>query len=109
MTNGIELIAAERARQMVVEGWTADHDDKHEHGEMAHAAACYAVGEPVFVQNRYYLYDDMRLTEVSFLNLWPWGAEWYKPNDRISDLVRAGALIAAEIDRLLREQGGTGS
>jgi hypothetical protein len=31
---------------------------------------------------------------------WPWSFEWWKPKDRIRNLVRAGALIAAEIDRL---------
>jgi len=35
-------------------------------------------------------------------NLWPWGKEWWKPSDRRRDLVKAGALIAAEIDRLDR-------
>lgn len=35
---------------------------------------------------------------------WPW-AWWWKPSTEIRDLVKAGALIAAEIDRLQRETG----
>lgn len=34
---------------------------------------------------------------------WPWAVRWWKPKDPIRDLVRAGALIAAEIDRLQRK------
>jgi hypothetical protein len=36
---------------------------------------------------------------------WPWDAEWFRPvpKDRIRELVKAGALIAAEIDRLNRQ------
>jgi hypothetical protein len=80
-SQGVELIKAERQRQVKVEGWTPEHDAKHTEGELATAAACYALGE--------------------LDNTWPWEAHWWKPKDRISNLVRAGALIAAEIDRLL--------
>jgi hypothetical protein len=40
---GAELIAAERQRQIEVEGWTPEHDAAHDGGELAIAAACYAV------------------------------------------------------------------
>ena len=35
---------------------------------------------------------------------WPWDESWFKPtpDDRIRELVKAGALILAEIDRLQR-------
>lgn len=108
MTKGVELIAAERERQMEVEGYTPDHDDKHTNGALAFAAAVYAAGFPVYGEERLYLYGDTRLPQVTMVNLWPWDSCWYKPKDRLSDLVRAGALIAAEIDRLLRKQGGVG-
>ena len=42
MSEGIRLIAAERQRQVDVEGWTPAHDDEHDEGELAIAAACYA-------------------------------------------------------------------
>lgn len=91
MKTGIELITKERQRQIDVEGWTPEHDDEHVDGQLAKAAACYA--DPFgFFQG--------------IPSRWPWFAEWYKPsaNDRVRDLVKAGALIAAEIDRLQRIQ-----
>lgn len=36
---------------------------------------------------------------------WPWHSSWWKPSDDpIRNLVKAGALIAAEIDRLQRQR-----
>jgi hypothetical protein len=103
---GTELIAAERARQIEVEGWTPEHDDAHTGGEMAIAAAYYAWPAP---------------RPLAVKKAWPWDAKWRKPavpggrigfpephtpeevrEARMHDLVRAGALIAAELDRLQR-------
>lgn len=86
---GAVLIAQERQRQMDAEGWTPGHDDKHTNGELAVAGACYALWG--------------KATVITPL-LWPWSDEYWKPKDQLSNLVRAGALIAAEIDRLLRAQ-----
>lgn len=90
-TQGVAAIAAERKRQMEVEGWTPEHDDGHDDGELAFAAASYAL----FAHLR-------RRVPPEF---WPWDPQWWKPKDRRSNLVRAGALIAAEIDRLDRAAG----
>lgn len=105
---GVERIAAERQRQIDVEGWTPEHDDKHINGELAEAAACYA-NPTIAVDPR-----------ISTPEGWPWAAGWWKPGidyrnqfirhsslhghveGRIRDLVKAGALLAAEIDRLQR-------
>jgi hypothetical protein len=88
---GIELIAAERKRQIEEEGWTAGHDDQHKDGELAKAAASYAYPHEGYVYNRR-------------AALWPWADEWYRPtpDNRIRELVKSGALVVAEIDRLLR-------
>jgi len=101
-TTGADLIALERNRQVLEEGWTLEHDDYHVDHELAQAAACYAWPEP-------------RPIEVK--KAWPWDREWWKPtlpasgaesdwrekrDARVRDLVKAGALIAAEIDRLQR-------
>lgn len=88
---GIELIAEERKRQIEVEGWTPEHDSNHNCGQLSDAAICYAMRG----------YWKKRLS-TWFAVIWPFGIEWYKPseNDRVRDLVKAGALIAAEIDRL---------
>lgn len=92
--NGAELIAAERQRQIDAEGWTPDHDDEHGGGELADAAFVYL----------------WHVTTRAFPTpgqpprlFWPWAPEWYKPSDDpVRNLVKAGALIAAEIDRLER-------
>lgn len=90
---GIELIAAERQRQQQAEGWTPEHDDTHDHGEMVIAAARYALHDVPVVTSE---------TRQALTVLWRWASCWWKPKDRIRNLVRAGALIAAEIDRLQR-------
>ncbi len=94
--NVIDEIAAERKRQIDAEGWTPEHDDEHDEGELAIAASCYA--SPVFPEG----------WQVPFA--WPWDRKWWKPKSRRRDLIRAAALIVAEIerlDRITRESGGT--
>ncbi len=90
--NVIEEIAAERRRQMEVEGWTPQHDDEHERGEMAQAAACYAMSSCGHM-------DWMR---ARALGMWPWAQKWWKPKGGRPDLIRAAALLVAEIERLDR-------
>lgn len=89
MKTGIELIAEERERQKQIEGWTPEHDDAHEAEEMLQAAICYCGHAASY---------EMNLSDVP----WPWAQEWWKPSNPIRDLTKAGALIAAEIDRLQR-------
>lgn len=95
MKTGIEIIAEERARHATVEGWTPEHDDAHDKGELASAAAAYAMVP------RRQSGDD---SPEEAPEIWPWDEDWWKPcpNDRVHELAKAGALIAAEIDRLQR-------
>lgn len=97
-------VLSERRRQVEVEGWSAEHDDEHSRGQMASAAACYASPTRPFkaqvIAGRGY----EPYTEYS--DLWPWSDEWWKPKSRRENLVRAGALILAEIERLDRLAGG---
>lgn len=100
--NIIDEITAERVRQINAEGWTAEHDDAHDKGEMAAAAACYAAPFRVFraiekVGRGYEVF-------TAYVDAWPWHDQWWKPKDRRRDLVRAAALIVAEIERLDRSQ-----
>lgn len=99
MKTGIELIAEERQRQVEKEGWTPEHDEQHTEGQLADAAACYAMSDEArdFINTNWG--NDM------WLHIWPFDLEWWKPspNDRIRELTKAGALIAAEIDRLQSE------
>lgn len=98
MKTGIELIAEERKRQIEVEGWTAEHDKECDQNELAAAAAAYAFTP--FMKDR--ISDGY---EIPPSPMWPkyWLAKWWKPcpRNRIRELQKAGALIAAEIDRLL--------
>ena len=98
-TPGAELIAGERKRQEAEEGWTSEHDDtEHRYGDLTQAAVSYAQNAICQIQRS----DYPRPTP------WPWEFAWWKPSaDPIRNLVKAGALIAAEIDRLLRERTRT--
>ena len=106
MKTAIELITEERDRQIEKEGWSEWHDDSHKRDQLAIAAATYALPD--------------RLRGDRLKNgkpkMWPWANEWWKPGeyvrlkikkpltaDRVRELVKAGALIAAEIDRLQRK------
>lgn len=101
MKNSIQIIQEERQRQILVEGYTDKHDDEHGGGEMAFAASCYA---------RYAGYQsEIDGSEFGSVNKelvdseWPWELSWWKPEDsKIKNLAKAGALIAAEIDRIQR-------
>lgn len=104
VVGGILAIAAERRRQVETEGWTPEHDDKHNKGEMAGAAACYAMYDLSIPNIR--LGHSVVLT---IRDLWPWALSWWKPTDARCNLVKAGALIAAEIDRLDRATPSTGA
>ena len=97
MKTGLELIAEERHRQVAGENWTPQHDDEHDAGELAAAASAYAM-------NAACLLHPMCGTPLESPPIvWPWDAAAWKPKEPIRDLVRAGALIAAEIDRLQRK------
>lgn len=92
--NGISLIEAERIRQRVKEHYDAAHDDEHTNYELSRAACCYAetgYGGP-------YSFPSEKQSPPA----WPWDGGWKPSADPIRNLSKAGALIAAEIDRVLR-------
>ncbi len=103
MKTGVELIKAERARQKKVEGWSAENDDRQVSGEMNDAAICYAGATAKLMRGeslRVIQLDPMFSSKFPF----PYEDQWWKPSDDpIRNLVKAGALIAAEIDRLQRK------
>lgn len=97
-------IVAERERQVTGEGWSPEHDAGLPAGELATAAGCYlarAVGEIVGLHARPEHPVTARVdTDGDHIALrWPWDPEWWKPKSPDRDLIRAGALIAAEADR----------
>lgn len=103
-------VLAERQRQISAEGWTPEHDDRHGNGSLALAAGCYAMfaSAPDAAREETDLPADLSASgetvpgALAWLEIWPWDRKWWKPKDRRSDLVRAGALILAEIERLDR-------
>jgi hypothetical protein len=95
--NGVQLIAEERKRQISEEGYDSTHDDAHDEGEIACAAAAYAIPDHVTK-------GVIAKTASPRMHFWPWAATGFKPSpdNRIRELVKAGALIVAEIERLQR-------
>jgi hypothetical protein len=91
---GAELISTERQRQITEEGWSAASDDEHTCGELALAGAAYALTGIEDIAER--------PLRAEIRRLFPWSLDWLKPRNPVRDLTRAGALIAAELDRLLR-------
>ena len=91
--SGVELIAAERRRQVEEKGWTAEHDRAHDHGELAVAAAELAVDGTDAEVKAWGFAGDLcgAVAKHGYLGTAP---------NRIQALVIAGALIAAEIDRV---------
>lgn len=100
-------VLAERRRQIEAEGWTPEHDDEHGLGELARAAACYALHAASQASE----HPGISLSlESSALGVWPWDQSWHKPGDQRRNLVKAGALILAELERLDRASAhGIGS
>lgn len=91
--HGADLIREERRRQIEVEGYDTMHDRHHTPQVLCRAAVGYALHE-----------DPSTLTAEAAAGLWPWSRDFWKPKDQLRNLVRAGALIAAAIDRLQHEQ-----
>lgn len=86
---GVQKIESERRRQIAIEGWTPEHDSAYQNGELRRAAACYALG-------------------ARPPGLWPWADSWWKPSTVERNLEKAGALLAAELDRISAAGGVIG-
>ena len=100
-------VLMERRHQEREEGFTLDHDDAHINQELARAALAY-LRQYAAYQHRY---DPNNKKDYQFQDpididddgvAWPWELHWWKPKDPRHDLVRAAALILAEIERIDR-------
>lgn len=100
----LDEIAGERRRQVEVEGWTAEHDDGHDFGDLAAAAGCYAINaDPEGWRSNDHHFDEAgHATSPSY---WPWDAAWWKPSTPRRDMVKAAALLVAAIERHDRQSG----
>ncbi len=93
MNKAEQDVLAERQRQIDVEGWTPKHDDEHYDGALSAAAACYLMHK-----------NSRNPFKKDWFPFWPWGDTYWKPKSERENLVRAGALIIAEIERLDRQE-----
>lgn len=90
MSSAARDVLTERRRQIDAKGWTPEHDDQYKDGELADAAASYALSANAT--------GGLRPT------YWPWGKEWWKPTNPRRDLIKAAALAIAAIERLDRAE-----
>lgn len=107
VTDAARDVLAERLRQVEKEGWTTKHDDEHYTGEIAYAAICYLTNAAVTAKMfglgiLTYAECVERGASIPKPEVWPWETEWWKPSGQRRDLVKAAALIIAEIDRIDR-------
>lgn len=92
---GVQLIAEESHRQRTEKGFTVEHDaetygaDDHKRLHLGEAATCYAINA-VSNGGQFFAIEEN----------WPWNLAWWKPESPRADLIKAGALIAAQIDLL---------
>lgn len=106
MKTGIELIAEERKRQIESEGYSIKHDLEHNVREFIHAAITYTRSSDLSLHSETFKPgDNWHETNEPFYREevkcgWPWDEKSFKPTTPLRDLVKAGALIAAAIDRL---------
>jgi hypothetical protein len=102
-TRAVFDVLSERDRHVAKENWSHEHDDAHTRGELAEAGACYAINAARSAQGLNAPSCLLRLgpSEPPF-HLWPWDMSWWKPRSAREDLVRAAALIIAEIERIDR-------
>jgi hypothetical protein len=86
---GVEMIQAERIRQMDEEGWSMEHDDEHVNAELVEAAVGYADTAAMQVRGN--------CAWMAEPKNWPWEIKWWKPSEHpMVNLKKAGALIAGE-------------
>lgn len=99
-SQAIHDVLAERQRQIYGEGFGALRDDNYRGAELARAGAAYAIASGETGKHR-------NLTNAQLATIWPWSVEWWKPSTPRRDLVKAAALIIAEIERLDRAEART--
>jgi hypothetical protein len=103
MGMGIELIAAERKRQIVEEDWPIERNEDYTNEQLVWLACYYALPKPISVPNGHFILPER------FFDIADWNYAWAKRDGkpRIQQLVVAAALLAAEIDRLIESTLGS--
>jgi hypothetical protein len=101
--NILYQIAEERRRQVEDLALSTEEDDGATQGQLARMASGYAFGSTVYADL------GQGLKPGSAPDFWPHGRAYYNPEDPRSDLIRAAALIVAEIERLDRAEEKAGA
>jgi len=98
-STAVRDLLAERRRQVSEEGHTLKRDDQYTEGQLAQAASAYAFwADPRGARQD----DHIDYLDSRPVGLWPWAKEHWKPTSPRLMLIKAGALILAEIERLDR-------
>ncbi|MBH3307890.1 hypothetical protein I5P84_00290 [Pseudomonas mosselii] len=98
-STAVRDLLAERRRQVREEGHTLERDDQYTEGQLAQAASAYAFwADPRGASQD----DHIDYLYSSQVGLYPWAKEHWKPTSQRLMLIKAGALILAEIERLDR-------
>lgn len=99
MPIGVRRIAAERQEQIDLHGYKPADDQAYVNGELLRGACAYLLLASEHAVKEAGVSQEDMVREATAL--WPWAAEAFKPSeDPRKNLAKAGALIAAEIDRL---------
>lgn len=99
----IKDVINERQRQVNQEFYSIENDDEYKENELVRAAACYTNN----VVSRGWTYSESDLETYQSEeapDFWPWDLDFWKPKSPRKDLVRAAALLIAEIERIDRAQ-----
>jgi hypothetical protein len=99
----MQAVIAECYRQREIEGWTVEHDDEHEIGDLAAAGAAYALTSRARRRGQAGPSYDGAVLDWE-MTCWPWSRDWWKPRDNRRDLVRGAALIIAEGEKFDRSR-----
>ena len=83
-------VRIERRRQIEKKGWNETHDDEHDDGALAQAAAAYA-------------YADTS-EEHALAELWPWDEKYFRQEGHRENCIKALALLCAEVERIDRSK-----
>lgn len=104
MKTGIELIADERNRQIESEGFDSKHDENNSTADLISAAIAYLESAKIASICGEEFSEDSRISAMK-VN-WPkwWDKSWIKPGTVDRDLEKAGALVAAALDRFNKDR-----
>ena len=103
MKKGIDLIAEERKRQIEVKGYDEQHDSEHKVSELIDAAMAYVdAARSDYMNETEGLHPEVLEQHYDSIKqlTWRWDDKSFKPTTCLKDLIKAGAFVAAAIDRL---------